>query len=300
MKITKAVITAAGSQQRTLPLQTLIDRDGIEKSILNIIIEEVLRAGVDEICVVVRPGDEVAYASVAGDHAGRLHFVHQTEPLGHGHAVFCARDFVGDNPFLHLVGDHLYVSLRAQGCAQHLVSIAEAANSSVSAVQATRESLLPYYGVIGGRREPGKQHLYQIDAVIEKPTPTEAEQDLIIPGLRAGHYLCFFGMHALTPTIFDILEAKIAAAVAGPETINITLSTALADLTQREQYLALEMNDSRYDVGVKYGLLNAQLALALSGQDREEVLSKLLEMLALRELGSNKVDSSSAIGGTAQ
>jgi len=284
MKITKAVITAAGSQQRTLPLQTLIDRDGREKSVLNIVIEEVLRAGVNEICVVVQPGDESAYATVAGDQAGRLHFVHQTDPMGHGHAVFCAREFVGDNPFLHLVGDHLYVSLNERGCAQHLVEVAEAARSSVSAVQATRETLLPYYGVIGGRRQQGKQDLYQVDAVIEKPTPTEAEQDLIIPGLRAGHYLCFFGMHVLSPIIFDILESEIAKLT---EDHSLTLSTALAELTHREQYLALEMHDSRYDVGVKYGLLNAQLALALSGQDREEVLSKLLELLAQRELSSS-------------
>ena len=90
MRITKAVITAAGRKQRTLPLQTLIDRDGVEKSVLHILVEEVLAAGVDEICVVVRPGDETAYAEVAGDHAGRLRFVQQAEPLGYGHAVYCA------------------------------------------------------------------------------------------------------------------------------------------------------------------------------------------------------------------
>ena len=95
MKVTKAVITAAGPKQRTLPLQTLIDRDGEKKSVLGIIIEEVIRAGVGEICVVVRPGDESPYAEVAGDHAGRLQFVHQSEPLGYGHAVFCAKDFTG-------------------------------------------------------------------------------------------------------------------------------------------------------------------------------------------------------------
>ena len=91
MKITKAVITAAGRTQRTLPMQTLIDRDGVEKSVLTILIEEVVRAGIEEICVVVVPGDEKAYAETAGEHAGRLHFAHQAEPLGHGHAVLCAK-----------------------------------------------------------------------------------------------------------------------------------------------------------------------------------------------------------------
>jgi UTP--glucose-1-phosphate uridylyltransferase len=283
MNINKAIITAAGKGQQTLPLQTLIDRDGTEKSVLSIVIEEVLQAGVDEIGIVVRPGDEIAYAEVAGDHARRLHFVHQTEALGYGHAVFCARPFVGDEPFLHLVGDHLYVSRDGTGCAQRLVKIAGAQECSVSAVQATRENLLPYYGAIGGQRLPEHQDLYRIEQVIEKPTPTKAEQQLIIPGLRAGHYLCFFGMHVLTTAVFDILEEQIAE---NNGRGGVWLGPALNQLAQREQYLALEMPDRRYDVGVKYGLLTAQMALALSGQDRDLVLTQLLALLATRELGA--------------
>lgn len=283
MNINKAVITAAGKGQRTLPLQTLIDRDGAEKSVLSIVIEEVLRAGVEEICIVVRPGDEKAYGEVAGDHASRLHFVHQSEPLGYGHAVYCARPFIGDDPFLHLVGDHLYVSRDGMGCAKQLVQIAEAQDCAVSAVQSTRENLLPYYGAIGGQRLPEQQNLYRIEQVIEKPTPTKAEQQLIVSGLRSGHYLCFFGMHVLTTAVFDILEAQVTAA---GEQGGVWLGPALNQLAQREQYLALEMPDHRYDVGVKYGLLTAQMALALSGQDRDLVLSRMLELLATRELGS--------------
>ena len=213
MPITKAVITAAGRRQRTLPLQVLIDRDGVEKSVLNILLDEVVAAGIDAICLVVRPGDERAYAQVAGPHAGRLEFVPQEEPLGHGHAVYCARPFVGHDPFLHLVGDHLYVSHSTpngvQNCAQALVAVAEAEACTVSAVQATRESLLPYYGAVGGRRLAGRQGLYEVDTVLEKPTPTEAEQRLFVPGLRAGYYLCFFGMHVLTPLIMQLLHEQI-------------------------------------------------------------------------------------------
>ena len=108
MKIQKAVITAAGRNQRTLPLQTLIDRDGVEKPVLHIIVDEVLAAGVEEICVVVCPGDEPAYAKAAGDHAGRIRFLPQNEPLGYAHAVYSARGFTGQSPFLHLVGDHVH------------------------------------------------------------------------------------------------------------------------------------------------------------------------------------------------
>lgn len=285
MKIGKAVVTAAARGQRTLPLQSLIDRDGVEKSVLCIIVEEVLRAEVEEICIVVFPGDEDAYAEVAGDYAGRLHFVHQPEPLGYGHAVYCARDFVGQAPFLHLVGDHLYVSRAAEGCAEHLVRVAEAEACAVSAVQATRENLLPYYGIVGGRRVAGRQDLYRIETVIEKPTPTEAEQKLSVPGLRAGHYLGFFGMHVLTPAVMDVLGQLLGREVGHRP---VTLSDALAELARQEQYLALQKSDWRYDIGARYGLLMAQLALALNGQDRDQVLTRLLEMLALRELGGDE------------
>ncbi|MCP5115720.1 MAG: UTP--glucose-1-phosphate uridylyltransferase, partial [bacterium] len=129
-------------------------------------------------------------------------------------------------------------------------------------------------------RVPGRKGLYRVETVVEKPTPTEAEERLIVPGLRAGHYLCFFGMHVLTATVMDILGQKITEAGNG----KVTLSEALAELATREQYLALDASGWRYDVGVKYGLLTAQLALALSGKDREEVLSRLVELLALREM----------------
>ena len=127
MHITKAVITAAGRHQQTLPLQTLIDQDGQEKSVLAILLEEVHKAGIDEVCLVVRPGAEEPYAAIVGHRAAHLHFVHQPEPLGYGHAVYCAREFAAGDPFLHLVGDHLYVSREQRSCAQQLVAVAEAA-----------------------------------------------------------------------------------------------------------------------------------------------------------------------------
>jgi len=285
VNIKKAVITAAGRNQRTLPVQLLIDRDGAEKSVLQILVEEALSAGVEDIAVVVAPGDKAPYAKSVGEHTGRLCFIPQEQPLGYGHAVYCARDFVGDAPFLHLVGDHLHVSRDDESCARQLVKVAQAEDCAVSAVQATRENLLPYYGVVGGRRVPGRKDLYLVETVAEKPTPTEAELRLIVPGLRAGHYLCFFGMHVLTPTVMDILAQQVADA---GERGGVTLSGALTVLAAREKYLAFEERAWRYDVGVKYGLLTAQLALALSGQDREDVLARLLELVAQRELGADR------------
>lgn len=280
MKIKKAVITVAGKNQRTLPLQTLIDRDGKEKSVLGVIVKEVLEAGVEEIGLVIRPGDGEALARVASNHAGNLRFIPQIDLQGYGHAIFCAREFVEDAPFLHLVGDHIYISRGEESYVQHLLRVAEREMCSVATVQPTRENLLPYYGAVGGRRLSDRPDLYRVETVIEKPTPTEAEQRLMVSGLRSGHYLCFFGMHVLMPTIMTVLGEQLETAV---NSRNVTLSSALHTLAQREQVLALEKRDWRYDLGVKYGLMTAQLALALSGQDRDYVLTKLVELLATRE-----------------
>lgn len=277
VEIKKAIITAAGKSQRTLPLQTLVDRDGASRTALQILIEEIHAAGIEEICVVICPGDQAAYAAAAGQ-GSHLHFVEQTTPAGYGHAVACARDFVGNEPFLLLVGDHLYVSDGAKRAAQLLVEIASAENCPVSAVQATHESKLPYYGAVGGRLVAGRKGLYEVSQVIEKPTPTEAEQKLIVPGLRAGHYLCFFGMHVLTPTLMNMLSEAIRSSGGR----GVHLSTVLSGLAQRERYLASELQARRYDIGVKYGLLTAQLALALAGNDRDEVLTGLVDLLARR------------------
>jgi UTP--glucose-1-phosphate uridylyltransferase len=271
MKIQKAVITAAAAHQRTLPLQTLIDRDGREKSVLRIILEEVRGANLDQICVVISPGMEESYARAADDRS--IQFIRQNEPRGYAHALYCAHEFTRDDVFLHLVGDHLYIGGTQGSPTQKLVHVAEHEGCSVSAVQATRETLLPLYGTVGAHRIPGRPDLYRIETVVEKPTPTEAEQRLSVSGLRAGHYLCFFGMHVLTPRIMEILGQNLES--------NGTLSAALAELAKREQYLALEQTSRRYDVGVKYGVLRAQLALALQGQDRHQVLSHLLEVVAL-------------------
>ena len=280
MQVRKAVITSAGRGQRALPLQTLVDRDGVSKSALQIIIEEAVAAGIAEIGVFIVPGDQAPYTAAAGAKAEMLTFIEQPQPMGYGHALYCARNFVGAEPFLHLVSDHLYLSRGDKRCAQQLVEVARAESCTVSAVQSTRESMLPYYGAVGGHRVQKAANLYDVETVIEKPTPTEAEQRLNVPGLRSGHYLCFFGMHVLTPAVIEIL-AELIAQSAGKDPVQ--LSPALARLAGRERYLAMELSGQRHNIGVKYGLLMAQLALALGGNDREEIMTHLIELLASRQ-----------------
>jgi UTP--glucose-1-phosphate uridylyltransferase len=280
LPIRKAVITAAGPNQERLPLQRFVDVDGNEKTALQIIVQEVISAGVEEVCIVVRGGTEQVYRDAAGDYARSLVFVEQPIPRGYGDALYRAAKFVGDEPFVHLVSDHLYVSRQARRCAEQLVAVARAEQCAVSAVQPTRESMLQYYGAIGGSPVAGKARLYQIERVQEKPTPTKAEQALIVPGLRAGHYLCLFGMHVLTPTVMHLLGEMVTESAG--DAVPVMLSPALEKLAKRERYLALDLEGTRYNIGVKYGLLTAQLALALSGKDREEILARLVELLAAR------------------
>jgi UTP--glucose-1-phosphate uridylyltransferase len=128
-----------------------------------------------------------------------------------------------------------------------------------------------------GRRLPEHPEVYAIDEIIEKPNPTLAELRLHVPGLRAGHYLCFFGMHVLTPTVFDLLDELVQRNVR--ELGQIQLTNALNALARRERYLALETRGLRYNLGVKFGVVEAQIALAMAGVDRERILALLLESI---------------------
>ena len=309
MHVKKAVVTAAGRGKRQYPaadtvqktMLPLVDRDGLTKPLIQIIAEEALESGIEEIGLVTAPGDQAVYerafqslidnltrsfpdpdwareqANRLGDLQRRLRYAPQPEAEGYGHAVWCARDFVGDEPFLLLLSDHVYISGAQHRCARQVIDVAEREACSVSAVQPTREHLIHHYGTVGARRVPGEPSLYQIEKVLEKPALSFAEVELQVPGLRVGHYLCFFGMHVLTPAIFDILDAQMRDD--RREGGEIQLSAAMNALAKREKMLAMETQGTRYDVGIKYGMVQAQIAFALGGVDRDEMLTRLVELM---------------------
>ncbi len=279
MKIRKAVITAAGDHHARLPLQTLVDRRGEIRTALRLMLDEVVDSGIDEVAIIIRPGQQEPYIAAAGPHSSRLVFCEQSNPRGYGDAILRAREFVGDESFLHLVSDHLYLSRTDRLCAQQLIETATRHECSVSAIQPTRENEVAFFGTVGGSPLPQSDNLYEVSTVIEKPTPTVAEQRLIVAGQRAGYYLCLFGMHVLTPTVLKLLDKSLAAAPIGGF---IDLSTSLNQLAQTERYLALEVDGSRYNISYKYGLLLAQLAFSLSGDDRDLILTELINLLAAK------------------
>lgn len=297
MRVNKAVITAAAPNQNTIPLQRLVNRDGRETTALQLIIEETLSAGIEEICVVIRPGDRTAYEVAAGEHLSLVKFVEQPEPLGYADAIYRAKEFVSGHPFLHMVGDHLHISGINQRCAEQLVKVASEFECSVSAVQPTRENKLPYFGIVAGTNVPRYDGLYEVNRVIEKPTPTLAEQELITAGLRSGHYLGFFGMHVLTPGAFESIELVMDTIAKSDSSTKSrpSLSDALALLPARQRYLAYRIKGSRYNIGIQYGLLMAQLALSLSGRDRDQILTELLELVASRPGSGDDFSDSGSI-----
>lgn len=284
MKITKALITAAGSDQRQLPLQTLIDRDRKQKTILEILIHEIQNAGIKEIGIVIQKEDQKRFEEVLTSSAiSGVKFIPQSNKRGYGHALLSAKDFLNGEAFLHLVGDHLYVNPEGKNVAKELIEVAEKNKCSVSTVQATRENEIGNYGTISADRLQGEINLFKLRKVKEKPTPTYAEQHLLVSGMRAGYYLCFYGMHVLAPAFLNILQTKADLSPDQP----LGISESLNELAQKSKYLALEQNDPRYDVGLDYGLLKAQLALSLSGKDRDYLLSELLQFFIQKDLTRN-------------
>jgi len=202
MNARHALITAANPRQRTLPLQILIDRDGVARSALEIILREAAGAGIEKFCVVVCPGDEAAYADACGELRDNTKFAVQREPRGYGDALLHGRSFIGDQPFLHLVGDHIHLSDATASCARQLLDVAAAENTPVSAVQPTRESQLTSFGAVGGKLVGRDLALYEVDTVLEKPTPTVAETELLVPGMRAGFLPVFLRATCARPRDF--------------------------------------------------------------------------------------------------
>lgn len=308
MNIKKAVITAAARGERLYPVADtvqksmlpMVDIDGINKPIIQIIAEEAISTGIEEIGVICAPGDETRYlegfkalyttltksfksdwaqvqASNIRNLLERMSFIVQDEPRGYGHAVYQAKDFVNNESFLLMLGDYMYVSdNKGKRCAQQLIELANREDCSVSAVNPTMEHMISKYGTLTGKAVLNYKGVYQIEKIIEKPSVSLAELELQTPGLRAGYYLCFFGMHVFKPFLFELLGDKCTNS--GSE--QVLLTPVLEEMAQNDKYLAMEMLGHRFDTSKMMGLMEAQLALGLAGTKRDEVLSSIIQILA--------------------
>lgn len=314
--VRKAVITAAGRGTRQYPASSavqkemfpLVDRDGLAKPVIQIIGEEAIAAGVEEICIVTQPGEERHYrdyfrrmnddtlqafagkewAIEAGEKlhqfGERLTFVSQDSPEGYGHAVYQARAFVGDEPFLLMLGDHIYISAEADNCAAQLLrEYVSADYAAMSALQATPSDRLHLFGTLRGTLAGGRR--YGIEAIYEKPAPAYAREHLVTPGLPPGQYLCHFGMHVFPPALFDALAHHIEHNIREKGEIQLTsaqefMRTEL--LGGAAGYGGCTIAGERFDTGIPYGLMESQIALALAGKHRGEIVEAIARLLAER------------------
>jgi len=286
-RIRKGVITAAGRGTRLMPatrtvqkeLFPLVDVDGLAKPIIQILVEELLASGVDEICIVANPINlEPMERHFAGETDGaRVTFVVQERQEGYGHAVYQTKNWVGDEPFVLTLGDHIYFSEIAARCARQVMEAFEGNDCSVSSVFPVAEAEVTRYGIIAGIPLNGSlPAVYEIRAMAEKPSIEFARENLTTPGLPDGKFLTFFGIHTFTATIFDCLEHLINNDLR--QNGEIQLTTAQEILLAREKYLASEVQGVRYDMGIPAGLIETQIALAL----RSPHAQIAREMLSLR------------------
>jgi UTP-glucose-1-phosphate uridylyltransferase/mevalonate kinase len=277
-KVRKAVIPAAGFGTRLFPatkaakkeLFPVIDRDGIAKPAILLIVEEALKAGIEEAIIIVQEHDLDAFHALFNDQISienynklprrfqeyaqhileigrRVSFVFQETQEGFGHAVYCARDAVGDEPFLLMLGDHLYRSGGERSCAQQLIESYQQHALSVIGLRRTPEEEIANFGTVTGVWTEEGQAL-NITEFAEKPTLDYARNNLRVRELPDDEYLTAFGLYVIKPKIFDYLEEHITNNVR--ERGEFQLTSALDRLRQEDGFMGILMDGQRYDIGL--------------------------------------------------
>jgi UTP-glucose-1-phosphate uridylyltransferase/mevalonate kinase len=288
-KVRKALIPAAGFGTRLFPaskatkkeLFPVIGRDGVAKPAILLIVEEALNAGIEEVVIVVQEQDLEAFQSFFTTQVSienfnklprhfqeysrrileigrRVTFVTQTAQEGFGHAVYSARMAVGEEPFLLMLGDHLYHSDGPASCARQLLEAYQRSGTSVVGLRRTAESQIANFGTATGVwLEP--QRLLNVTEFAEKPTVEYARGNLRVPGLPDGEYLTFFGEYVIGPQIFAYLEEHIRNNVR--ERGEFQLTSALDRLRQEEGFHGLIIDGRRFDIGLPESYLGTLQAI---------------------------------------
>lgn len=277
-RVRKAVIPAAGFGTRLFPatkaakkeLFPIVDRDGIAKPAILLIVEEALHAGVEEVIIIVQEHDLEAFHSLFNEQitienynklsrpfqeyaqqilemGHRVTFVIQQKQEGFGHAVYCARDAIGEEPFLLMLGDHLYRSSSERSCAEQLITAYQQHAISVLGLRQTPEGQIANFGTVTGVWLE-ENHLLNVTEFAEKPTADYARNNLQVGGLDKGSYLTVFGQYVIKPKLFDYLEEHITNNVR--ERGEFQLTSALDRLRQEEGFMGLMIDGQRFDIGL--------------------------------------------------
>ncbi|QIZ05539.1 UTP--glucose-1-phosphate uridylyltransferase GalU [Priestia megaterium] len=285
-RVRKAIIPAAGLGTRFLPATKAMPKEMlpiIDKPTIQYIVEEAVASGIEDIIIVTGKGkraiedhfdiaheleqnllekgkfdilEKVRYATNLAD----IHYIRQKEPKGLGHAVWCARNFIGDEPFAVLLGDDIVQSKTP--CLKQLINIYEETHSSVIGVQSVPDDETHRYGIVEPLDQVGRR--YQVNNFIEKPKAGTAPSNLAI-----------LGRYILTPEIFMFLEQQETGA--GGE---IQLTDAIQKLNQIQRVFAYDFEGKRYDVGEKSGFVKTTIEFALQEPTlRKEILAFMEEKI---------------------
>ncbi|MCP3761407.1 UTP--glucose-1-phosphate uridylyltransferase GalU [Domibacillus sp. A3M-37] len=284
-KVRKAIIPAAGLGTRFLPATKAMPKEMlpiVDKPTIQYIVEEAVDSGIEDIIIVTGKGkraiedhfdnsfeleqnlfekgkfdllNEVQKSSKMVD----IHYIRQKEPKGLGHAIWCARRFIGDEPFAVLLGDDIVQAEKP--CLKQMIEQYDRYKASVIGVQRVSDKEVSRYGIVDGKEIHDR--FYSVESLVEKPKREEAPSNLAI-----------MGRYILSPKIFEVLNNQKPGA--GGE---IQLTDAIAELNQYEAVYAHDFDGVRYDVGEKMGFIKTTIQFALQREDlKKELLDYLLSV----------------------
>ncbi|ARP44342.1 UTP--glucose-1-phosphate uridylyltransferase [Geobacillus thermodenitrificans] len=281
-KVRKAIIPAAGLGTRFLPATKAMPKEMlpiVDKPTIQYIVEEAIASGIEDIIIVTGKGKRAIedhfdnafeleqnliekgkydlLEKVKEPSKVDIHYIRQKEPKGLGHAVWCARNFIGDEPFAVLLGDDIVQA--ETPCLKQLIDQYEQTLSSVIGVKRVPDNETHRYGIIDPIEQHGRR--YQVRQFVEKPAPGTAPSNLAI-----------MGRYILTPEIFLFLEKQEAGA--GGE---IQLTDAIQKLNEIQRVFAYEFEGKRYDVGEKIGFIKTTIEFALQHDELREDLIQFME-----------------------
>lgn len=284
MRVRKAIIPAAGFGTRFLPATKAQPKEMlpiVDKPTIQYIVEEAVQSGIEHILIITGRNKRAIedhfdrnfelesfldskgkskLAELVSDIANvEIHYIRQKEQLGLGHAIYCARSFVGDEPFAVLLGDDIVYS--KEPCLGQLIALHDELNATILGVQAVPREWTSRYGIVSAQGV--RENLFKVSDLVEKPHPDAAPSDLAI-----------MGRYIIQPEIFEILAHTEPGA--GGE---IQLTDALRELCGQQPMYAYHFSGIRYDVGDKLGYLQATVEFALRRKDLSQTFGDYLKQI---------------------
>lgn len=292
MNVRKAIIPAAGLGTRFLPATKAQPKEMlpiVDKPTLQYIIEEAVQSGIEEILIITGRNkksiedhfDKSVELEIALESTGKydlleqvrnisdmvnIHYIRQKEPKGLGHAILCARSFIGNEPFAVLLGDDIVDS--REPCLKQMIDIYDQFKTTILGVQDVAQEHVDKYGIVDGQQI--QDRVYMVNGLVEKPAIESAPSNIAI-----------LGRYIINPEIFDILEHTKPGK--GDE---IQLTDALKVLAQRQVMYAYNFEGNRYDVGDKMGFLKATVEFALKREDLQEPFLLYLQQVLEQEIAA--------------